>query len=106
MSTRRTTRAASRQAESRGASPAPTDMTGAASTPRRPRRAGNALLPATATRQSTAYGTNTLADPRRVMLPPVTAQVDSILNSMQQPRPSSASSKPKTLLRIVTFANE
>ncbi|KAF4637724.1 hypothetical protein G7Y89_g340 [Cudoniella acicularis] len=58
MSTRRSLRGASRQASSRGASPAVTDNP---PTPRvSTRRAGNAPLPAVNLRASTAYGTNTV----------------------------------------------
>lgn len=66
MSSSRPTRAASRVASSRGASPA-VSAVDVPITPRRTaRRAGNAALPAVGLRQSTAYGTNNVANPARL----------------------------------------
>lgn len=87
MSTRRTTRAASRQASSRAVSPAASVATTA--TPRRNRRAGNEALPAVGLRQSTAYGTNTTAQPARITGPVVSDQINSVLRDLLTPDPHS-----------------
>ena len=87
MSTRRTTRATSRQASETGASPAPST----AATPRR-RRLANTVLPAVGTRTSTAYGTNTVPQPSRAAGPQVSNQVVDILHGIIQ-NDDTASSK-------------
>lgn len=92
MSTRRSTRATSKQASSRGASPA----VSAADfpTPRRTtRRAGNEPLPAIGIKTSTAYGTNTLAEPARSSGPEIAAQLDSVLGNILRPTGGASSSK-------------
>ncbi|CZR63446.1 uncharacterized protein PAC_13343 [Phialocephala subalpina] len=86
MSTRRTTRAASR-ASSHGASPAPSTV---AATPRRTRRSGNEALPAVGLRQSTAYGTNTIAQPARAGSN-VGDQIDTVLHDLLAPEPTPVS---------------
>lgn len=87
MSTRRSTRATSRQASEAGASPAPST----AATPRR-RRPANAPLPAVGTRTSTAYGTNTVAQPSRAAGPQISNQVIDVLQGIIQ-NDDTASSK-------------
>lgn len=88
MSTRRSTRATSRQASSRGASPA-ISTADVPATPRRATRRGgsaaNAPLPAVGLRTSTAYGTNTVPEPARAAGPQVGEQLDSVLGGILNP---------------------
>jgi hypothetical protein len=88
MSTRRSTRATSRQASSRGASPA-ISTADIPATPRRASRrggsAGNATLTAVGLRTSTAYGTNTVPEPARAAGPQVGEQLNSVLGEILNP---------------------
>ncbi|KAE9371450.1 hypothetical protein N431DRAFT_441452 [Stipitochalara longipes BDJ] len=92
MSTRRSTRATSRQASSRGASPA-ISTADIPATPRRASRrgaaAGNPPLPAIGTRTSTAYGTNTVPEPARATGPQVGQQLNSVLGGILDPIPAA-----------------
>jgi hypothetical protein len=91
MSTRRSTRATSRQASSRGASPAISNAdipnTPVSATRRASRRSGNAPLPAVGLRASAAYGTNTVAQPGRVAGPQVSDQISNVLSGLLEPVP-------------------
>ncbi|KAL2070545.1 hypothetical protein VTL71DRAFT_13571 [Oculimacula yallundae] len=95
MSTRRSTRGASRQASSRGASPA-ISTSDIPATPRRTsnRRSANAL-PAVGARQSTAYGSNTIPPPA-ADAPPVARGFSEVLEAELNPvsiaRPKAPSS--------------
>ncbi|PMD35914.1 hypothetical protein L207DRAFT_515658 [Hyaloscypha variabilis F] len=88
MSTRRSTRATSRQASDRGASPA-ISTADIPATPRRASRRGGtpgiAPLPAIGTRTSTAYGTNTVPEPPRGAGPQVGQQLNSVLGGILDP---------------------
>lgn len=89
MSTRRTTRATSKAASSRGASPAITesDIQATPSGRRSSRRAGSTTpLPAVASRSSTAYGTNTTVQPASLKVPESGEEINSALNSILQPQ--------------------
>jgi hypothetical protein len=105
MSTRRSTRATSRQASSRGASPAISNPdipnTPASATRRTSRRAGNTTLPAVGLRASTAYGTNTVAQPGRAAGPQVSDQISNVLSGLLEPVPENdhenGGSKPSDL---------
>ncbi|KAG9235839.1 putative spindle pole body-associated protein sad1 [Amylocarpus encephaloides] len=84
MSTpRRTTRATSRQASSRGASPAPSDVTATPKTTSR--RAGNATLPPVKLRASTAYGTNTVPVTASRAGPHTNQHISDVLGQILQP---------------------
>jgi hypothetical protein len=89
MSTRRSARAASRQASSRGASPAISAVDIPATPRRTSRRAGNAPLPAIGLRTSTAYGTNTVPEPTRAAGPQVSEQLNSVLGGILNPVPET-----------------
>ncbi|CZS89290.1 uncharacterized protein RAG0_00688 [Rhynchosporium agropyri] len=99
MSTRRSTRGASRQASSRGASPA-ISTSDIPATPRRTsnRRQSNAL-PAVGARQSTAYGSNTIPPPA-ADAPPVARGFSEVLeaelNPISIPRPKAPSNVSRT----------
>ena len=84
MSTRRTTRAASRA--SRDPSPA-VSTADIPSTPRpRARRGqGNTPLPPVSLRPSNAYGTNTVPDPTRASGPVVADQITNVLTGLLEP---------------------
>jgi len=101
MSTRRSTRATSRQASSRGASPA-ISTADIPATPRRPSRrggaAGNAPLPVVGTRTSTAYGTNTVPEPARATGPQVGQQLNSVLGDILDPIAAATTPGSKFLL--------
>ena len=102
MSSRRTTRAASKQASSRGASPAISEATGVAATPRRTsvRRAatpGVAPTPqpslvAVGTRTSTSYGTNTVPEAAPTVGPIVSDSLNNVLSGILDPIPEASSS--------------
>jgi hypothetical protein len=96
MSTRRSTRATSRQASSRGASPA-ISTADIPATPRRASRRGgstvNAPLPAVGLRTSTAYGTNTVPEPARAAGPQVGEQLNSVLGEILKPVQETTGSK-------------
>jgi hypothetical protein len=95
MSTRRSTRATSRQASDRGASPA-ISTADIPATPRRASRRGgstaNAPLPAVGLRTSTAYGTNTVPEPARAAGAQVGEQLNNILGGILNPVPETTTS--------------
>ncbi|KAH6723024.1 hypothetical protein BKA61DRAFT_663760 [Leptodontidium sp. MPI-SDFR-AT-0119] len=105
MSTRRSTRGASRQASSRGASPA-ISTSDIPATPRRAsnRRPSNAL-PAVGARQSTAYGSNTIPPPA-ADAPPVSRGFNEVLeaelNPVSLPPPRAPSNNSRTQRRSPT----
>ncbi len=59
------------------------------------RRAGNTPLPAVGLRSSTAYGTNTVAEPSRASGPVVGDQITNVLTGLLEPvyEEETASSK-------------
>ncbi|KAG4444207.1 hypothetical protein IFR05_000304 [Cadophora sp. M221] len=83
MSTRRSTRGASRQASSRGASPA-ISTSDIPATPRRAARRPSNPLPAVGARQSTAYGSNTIPPPA-ADAPPVSRGFSEVLEAELNP---------------------
>jgi hypothetical protein len=101
MSTRRSTRAASRQASSVGAAPAigSADIPSSPPPRRTARRAGGGPLPTVALRPSTAYGTNTLPQPSRMSGPLVSDQVTDVLNNLLNPNPLNLAPKPAAATR-------
>jgi hypothetical protein len=96
MSTRRSTRATSRQADSRGASPA-ISTADIPATPRRASRKSGTVtlntgpLPPVGVRASTAYGTNTIPDPARSAGPQVSQQLNSVLSGILNTVPENDS---------------
>jgi hypothetical protein len=85
MSTRRTTRATSKAASSRGASPALVEMD-IPPTPagrRSSRKTGS--LPAIPTRASTAYGTNSTLQPTFLNRPEISQPLDNVLSGLLEP---------------------
>ncbi|KAH7355175.1 hypothetical protein BKA65DRAFT_475633 [Rhexocercosporidium sp. MPI-PUGE-AT-0058] len=105
MSTRRSTRGASRQASSRGASPA-ISTSDIPTTPRRAanRRSSNAL-PAVGARQSTAYGSNTIPPPT-ADAPPFARGFNEVLeaelNPVSLPAPRAPSNAGRSQRRSPT----
>jgi hypothetical protein len=104
MSTRRSTRAASRQATPAvngdiPSTPAPARRTA--------RRAGNTPLPAVSLKPSTAYGTNTIAQPAAAAGPIISEQINDVLKNLLKPvanpDPDSPPSPAKSLSLYSTF---
>jgi hypothetical protein len=88
MSTRRTTRATSKAASSRGVSPAITEISIPATPARRSsRRAGSATpLPSVPNKPSAAYGDNTTVQPAALKVPAAGQEIGSALNNILEPQ--------------------
>lgn len=98
--TRRTTRASSRAASSRGASPAieEQDIPGSPSSRHSTRRAtANTPLPQVGLQTSNSYGTNQIAQSSSMRTPGMGDQIGSVLGGLLEPVPEDHVSDGKFL---------
>ena len=92
MSTRRTTRAGSRAASSRGNSPAATDVS---VTSRTSRRSGTSVLPGVGVRETTSYGTGVDSEP--LFTGEHSDDVSNVLQGILQPIHEEAAAEPSVI---------